>query len=194
MSSRSVQIIGGANREQAFVDPIHNGLAVIRDRHKKTHEGKLFTSDFVFIDVARDATVFIQLTPGAIPTHTRFVITASGAAMFRLFEDDTVVNPTALTTNANRNRVVGGALPAGGIVFDRGTSRAAVAPILLTEIYYPGGSGAPVSGGPIEEPIEEWILNPLSTYVIELENLSNLDGIIATVQASFYESPIGQTS
>lgn len=191
MSSRSVQIIGGANREQAFVDPIHNGIAIVRDRHKKTHEGLLFANFFTFRDIARDETVFIQVSSGPIPVHTRFTISASGATLFRLFEDDTVVNPTALAVAANRNRLVGGS-QLSPVSFDRGTARAATGS-LLTEGYYPGGSGAPVSGGPVATFEEEWIFQPSLSYVFEVENLSNLDGTIASILLNFYESDTPQT-
>ncbi len=177
MSSKSVQIIGGNDRDRCHVDAVHNGLVSIEERHKKTHDGGVYTISMFADDVGKNDLVPLGIEiPSGVEAHVLFTVSVSGAMVLRVYEDATLVSATAHTPAINRKRSIVGA--------QSSTSRFPIASrsagTLLQEVFLPGGFSAAASGF-FWEPKQEWICSPNTNFILEFENISGQKDQIVSV-------------
>ncbi len=169
MSSKSVQIIGGNDRDVVHVDPVHNAMTRIEERHKKTHDGGIFSVSMFTDAVAKDAIVPLGIEiPANFEAHVLFTVSVSAAMILRVYEDRILVGAQDHTEALNRKR---------SIVGSQGTS--AKFPItsggevgtLLQTMFLPGGFTVAALGF-LWEPKQEWICSPETNFILEFENIS----------------------
>lgn len=182
MSSRSVQIIGGADRQHAYVDSKNNALTVQDEIHTKIHNGEFYTVGTAK-EIAGDgvADFLIRVVSGA--AHVRFLGTVAHNMLASLYERPTTSADGVPLTVFNRNRFSSNTATmlvfVGPTVTDPGTS--------LIDYFIPAGDKQTASGG-TGSSFEEWILNP-GDYIVRLSNniISPAASGYASLILDFYE-------
>lgn len=184
MSSKSVQIIGGENREHAYVDSIHNGLVSTEERHSKTHEGRVYTVSHLDQAILKDESTFYAGTiPPGWEAHVKVTASASGAAILRIWEDPTsLVGGVAASVSTNRKRSV----TTDSDVTAEDQITAFAGGTLLFELFLPGAFSS-FGPGTIFAPEQEWVFAPGTEILFEIENLTTKDGMIGSLVLDFYE-------
>ncbi len=171
MSSRSVQIIGGRNREWCFVeDAPRNALRVVDADTIEfgLESGKTFIAAFTEVALAAGGTSEILLQTGASLVHMTLLVSVSAAFRGFLFEDATFSAEGDAVPNIARDRT--------DILTPSLTITSA--PTLIADgnslgnTFFPGGRGAQAIGS-FMAGTGDWFLKPNSVYLIRLLNLSN---------------------
>lgn len=163
MSSKSVQIIGGEDRQHAYVDGKNNALVTMDEIHAKIHKAELFTASAA-TSLAGDGILeqLIRVPSGA--THMRFLGTVAHQMRAQLFEGPTTTADGTPLPAFNRNRFASDTtlteIYLGPTVTVDGTT--------LMDFFIPGGNKQTASGGQGSS-FEEWILSP-GDYLVRISN------------------------
>ena len=172
-----------AHETQHAFDLYANAYTVIQEQHRMAHDGFMFHSAGVSLDLADAGTFEILLvTPANTYPHIQKIkfFLEDSPATIELFEGVTASADGAAdnTQNVNRNSPLtpGSVVTTGPTVTDDGT-------LLTTKLL----SGTGKDSGQIGDTLgEEWILKPSTKYLVRLTNLSA--GIIdLSWELSFYE-------
>ena len=167
MSSRSVQLIGGPDREDAFVDSTNHALVVMDEIHNNIHRGIFYSTVWVNLALAASG-VEDLLVRVVTPLHIRLI--ASVTVTMRVdFYRAVVVSAVGAAgpITSNRNlfspNVSDIEVTVGPTITDIGTQ--------IGWALIPAGAKAAASGATVGS-FEEWIL-PAGDYVIRTTNLTN---------------------
>ncbi len=171
MSSRSVQIIGGRNREWCFVeDAPRNALRVIdADRIEFGLESaKTFIATHTEVALSAGGTLDVLLQTGGTAINVGVIVSVSAAFQGFIFEDATFSAAGNAVTNTARERLdiqtPTTTITEGPTLTADGTE--------LANSFFPGGRGAQAIGS-FNTATGEWTLKLNSVYLIRLVNLSN---------------------
>jgi len=182
VSSKSVQIIGGEDREHAWVDSKHNALVTVDEIHAVIHKGGLYTASAVALVIGGATAEFlVRVNSGA--AHMRFLGTVAHQMLADLYESPTTTADGIAIPCKNRNRFTGGLCTteifAGPTVTADGD--------VLMNFFIPGGDKQTASGGQGSS-FEEWILSP-GDYLVRISNtiISPASDGYAGMAFDFYE-------
>lgn len=181
--SQNVQIRGGADEKKiAVVDDASAALVGIDYIHHEIHEGVFFEVDAANATVADDGTVIAAITtPADMNSHLRWRLATGGDAQVEFLEGSTITGGTTKAAN-NRNRASAN-VPAS--VFTVDPTVTVDGTVLSGPVFLPGGTII-VSGGATQDSFIEWILQPSTTYVLRITNISGASQPIS-VAFDWYE-------
>ena len=171
MASRSVQIIGGREREWCFVeDAPRNALRVI-DADKiafGVESGLTFIATHTEVALSAGGTVELLLQTAGSSVHLTLTLSVSAAFLGGLYEDATFSAAGNAVTNTARDRAnlltPTATITEGPTLTGDGN--------LLADTFLPGGRGAQ-SIGSLTTGAGEWLLKPNTVYLMRMVNLSN---------------------
>lgn len=182
--SQNVQIKGGQgpNAEVAVVDEASAALVGIDYIHHQIHDGCFFEVDAANATVADNGTVITAITtPADMNSHLRWRLATGGDAQVEFLEGSTITGGTTKTAN-NRNRASTN-VPAS--VFTLDPTVTIDGTTLSGPVFLPGGTII-VSGGATQDSFIEWVLQPSTTYVLRITNISGASQPIS-VAFDWYE-------
>lgn len=167
MSSRSTQIIGGPEREDAHVDGTNHAVVTQGEIHYNIHRGIMYST--VWVNEALAALGVEDILVRVVtPIHLRIIAAVTATMKVDLFKDTTftVAGADTLVTS-NRNLF-------SANVSDLLTTVGPTITLPGTQIGWaliPAGSKAAASGATVGS-FEEWVL-PVGNYLIRTTNPSN---------------------
>lgn len=166
MSSRSVQIIGGEERQHAFVDGETNSLHVIGLGGSSTIQGVAFSAEHTEINVATEGIMDVLVRVGTNDILSWLAATVSVQMLVSLFENPTITSPGTPIIVINRDRT--SATTTATTV--EHTPTIAVTGTELLGSFVPGGTRSQAIGSS-QQTQAPWKLKASTNYLLRLTNV-----------------------
>jgi len=180
VSSRSIQIIGGDDRQHAHVDGIGNSLVAMDDAHYNIHRGIYFTASFADEALASSGSIDMLVTVISV-IHAKYFAAVGAQSMAYLYPAATWTPETGTPLTPLNFNGLSSLVP--DTTFEINPTVSATGALSSSE-FIPGGSKGQLNGGSSYSPLE-FILAP-GDYLIRLTNKST-STIIASVALDFYQ-------
>lgn len=183
MLGRLLEILANSGPRPVSGTDIGELFAVNTDAvHNRCHLGEYFTSSFVALAIANNAFIDLRIVVGAKQMHACWLHSFGGNFRSSLFTDPTFSANGAALSAVNNNRT--STKIADAIVTSQPT--VTITGALLFDGYTAGagGNGTGASFTLLRD--SEWILAPVTTYLLRLQNLSGSNGA-GSVLFAWYE-------
>lgn len=182
-ATRLVGVIYGSEGQPLYQDPVEPAAVIISFSHHEIHEGNMYTTSVLDLDVdiAAPKYVMIRAPNTATRIHAIFAVSSSGAALAQLFENPTVTLDGAPLVELNNERNSPNVAEAA--TFEDPTI-AADGTQLFAERLGGAGTGQRTLSGSVYTR-EEWVLLQAEDYIVKIT--VDADNTEVTLSIVWYE-------
>lgn len=164
------------------VEGFSNGLTVIDQLHRRTHEGVVYTASYLDQAVAGSGTLdILVVVPSATSMHVQAQVAVGADGELQFFENTTVSANGTPVAASNRNRISSNV--AGVSIFH--TPTVTDPGDVIQDQFYPGGTGGQSPGGG-GTTFSEFVLG-VNNYLVRMTNLSGQSTVLG-INLTWYEA------